>query len=116
MLPRLMRSIGYARTGIWHALLTQPNMWVHITIAVLVSLVAWWLEFARWEWAVLVLTISVVIILEMVNTVAEIVVDLASPDFSDLARTAKDVSAGAVLIGAMGAIIIGCLLFIPKLV
>jgi diacylglycerol kinase len=116
MLPRLVKSVGYARTGIWHAFLTQPNMWIHLGIGMVVSCLAWWLRFTMIEWAILLLVIFMVIILEMINTVAEIVVDIASPDFSDLARTAKDVSAGAVLIAAIMSIAVGAILFGSKLV
>ena len=116
MIPRLVKSVGYARTGIWHAFLTQPNMWVHLGVGLVVSCLAWWLRFNVLEWGILLLVIFMVLILEMINTVAEIVVDIASPEFSDLARTAKDVSAGAVLIAAIMSIIIGALLFGSKFV
>lgn len=113
---RLFKSVKYARAGIWHTLLTQPNMWVHLLIGTLAALLAIGLDFTVMEWAVLLIIISMVLILEMINTVAEVVVDLASPDFSELARIAKDVSAGAVLIAAITSLIVGALLFGSKLV
>ncbi|HNT29599.1 MAG TPA: diacylglycerol kinase family protein [bacterium] len=114
-LLRLHKSFIYARNGIWHALLTQPNMWIHLFIGITAMLMAWILHFSVIEWAVLLLVITLVFILEMVNTVAEIVVDIASPEFSDLARIAKDVAAGSVLIAACGALAVGLLLFGTKL-
>ncbi len=112
---RLRKSFGYAGNGILHALVTQPNMWIHAFIGVCTATLAWVLGFGMLEWAILIILISQVFILEMVNTVAELVVDLASPEFSDLARSAKDVGAGAVLIAATSSVIGGAILFLPKL-
>ena len=114
-LQRLQKSFGYAGNGISHALLTQPNMWIHAFIGTCTLIFAWILNFSSLQWVILIILISQVFILEMVNTVAEIVVDLASPEFSDLARSAKDVAAGAVLFAAASAVIGGAILFIPKL-
>ena len=114
-IKRLKKSFTYASNGIWHALLTQPNMWVHTFSAMCTILLAWVLGFETLEWAILILVISQVMILEMVNTVAELIVDLASPDFSDMAKVAKDVAAGGVLISAAAAIGVGVFLFIPKI-
>lgn len=112
---RLQKSFIYAKNGIWHAMLTQPNMWIHLFAAIITLLMAWVFDFSILEWAILSIVITTVFILEMINTVAEITVDLASPEFSDLARLAKDVAAGAVLIAALGAVVVGLLLFLPKI-
>lgn len=110
-MKRLQKSLSHAHQGIWHTLLTQPNMLIHIFIAILTTLAAWWLNFSYLEWAILILTITLILILEMINTTAETIVDLVSPNYHELAKIAKDVSAGAVLIGSIGSIIIGILLF-----
>jgi len=66
-------------------------------------------------WAVLVATITLVLVLETVNTAIEAAVDLASPGFHPLARKAKDTAAGAVLLAAAGSVVVGCVLFGPQL-
>ena len=115
-IKRLNKSFTYARNGIWHTLLTQPNMWIHLFSALCTILLAWALGFNHLEWAVLLIVIILVLILEMINTVAEMLVDIASPEFSDLARMTKDVAAGSVLLAATGAILVGAILFIPKFI
>ena len=67
------------------------------------------------RWAVLVLTISLVFFAEMVNTVVEAIVDLVTPEYHPLAKVAKDVSAGAVLVTAMAAVVVGLLILGPPL-
>jgi undecaprenol kinase len=113
-IKRFHRSLTYAHSGLQHALATQPNLGIHLLVAATVSVAAFFLHFDYLEWSILVIAIGLVIVLEMLNTVAELVVDLASPEFSDLARTAKDVSAAAVLIAAVTSVIIGIFLFGSK--
>lgn len=113
---RLKKSFSYAKEGIWHTFLTQPNMWIHSLFAGIAVVFAFVFDFSSLEWAILSLVIFFVFVLEVINTVAEIIVDIASPDFSDLARIAKDVSAGAVLIGAIGSIVVGSFLYVPKII
>jgi diacylglycerol kinase len=115
-IKRLHKSFKYAGHGVWHALLTQPNMWMHLLIGIVALALAFLVGFSVMEYAILALVITLIFILEMVNTVAEIIVDIASPEFNDLARIAKDVSAGAVLIAAIGAVVVGCLLYLPHFV
>lgn len=67
------------------------------------------------EWLILVLTIMAVLVTELMNTALEAVVDLASPEFHPLAKIAKDVAAGAVLVTAVSAVIIGSIIFCPKI-
>lgn len=110
-IKRLGKSFRYAHSGLSHALLTQPNLVTHLVLGAIVCIAAWIAHFDHIEWAILILVIALVIILEMINTVAEAIVDLASPEFSDQARIAKDVSAGAVLVAAIFSIIVGLILF-----
>jgi diacylglycerol kinase len=67
------------------------------------------------EWLDLVLVISLVLILELVNTVIETIIDIVNPDISERVKIAKDVAAATVLLASVGSVIIGALLFIPKL-
>ncbi len=114
-LKRLAKSFHYASKGIHHTLKTQQNMWIHFAVGIIIFLFALYLGFNYLELAILLLTIALVLTLEMLNTVAETIIDLTSPDFSELGRIVKDVAAGAVLIAAFFSIIIGFLLFAPKL-
>jgi len=79
-------------------------------------LLGWLLGISRVEWALLTLVISAVFAAEFINTALEYVVNLASPRYHDLARKAKDISAAAVLIVVCASLVIGALLFLPKLI
>lgn len=96
-------------------LLTQHNAWIHAVISVVVFALAIWLQLSRVEWSVLILTVMVVWMAEFFNTAVEAVVDMAAPDYHPLAKVAKDVAAAAVLVGALGAVIIGLLIMGPAL-
>jgi diacylglycerol kinase len=86
---------------------------VVLTLLIVGISLAWGLS--RLEWLVLVLTISLVLSMEAINTAVEAVVDLASPQFHPLAKLAKDVAAGGVLIAAIGAVVIALLLYGERL-
>lgn len=111
----LLRSFAYAFAGIGYLVRTQRNALIHSVIAVAVIIVAAWLRVTRIEWAILILCIACVIILEAINTALEAVVDLVMPDIHPLAKIAKDVSAGAVLIAAVASVAIGLLILGPPL-
>lgn len=105
----------YAFRGLWHALRTQRNMRVHLTVALLVTVAGILLHISAVEFAMLYVAIAGVFISEMFNTVCEICVDLAQPEYHPLARIAKDVAAGAVLLSAMLAVVIGIFVLGPHL-
>jgi diacylglycerol kinase len=111
----LIRSFGFAFAGIGAMLRTQRNAQIHTAATVVVALAGLFFGASLGEWIVLILSIALVLSLEALNTALEAVVDLVSPQPHPLAKKAKDVAAGAVLIGAIGAAVIGCLIFIPKL-
>lgn len=114
-LSRRLNSFRYAFAGWWYVLRTQRNTWIHAAISSGVLLLAWLLRLARVEWAILILTITVVWIAEFVNTSLEAIVDMTMPDPHPLAKVAKDVAAAAVLVGAGGAILVGLLILGPPL-
>ncbi|WP_336787010.1 diacylglycerol kinase family protein [Paenibacillus sp. MMO-177] len=114
-MPKFIRSLSFACSGIVLAVRSQRHMKIHTAAAVIVCLLGAFLPLSRLEWAVLLLTISVVFTLEMVNTAIEKTVDLASPGIHPLAKAAKDIAAGAVLVAACCAIIIGLLILGPPL-
>lgn len=109
----LLKSFGYAMSGIIRVIKEERNIKIHICAAVIVFALASYFQFSRNDWLVLLLIITIVISLELVNSAVEAVVDLVSPDFHPLAKKAKDVAAGAVLVAAIVSVIIGFLLFFP---
>ena len=100
-------AFGHAFRGWGHVLRTQHNAWIHSIVAITVFILGLWLRLPLSDWAVLILTIATVFSAEFVNTAIEAVVDLASPDKHPLAKIGKDVGAGAVLVAALAAVLIG---------
>lgn len=112
---RITRSFKFAFAGIKEALENEPNLKIHFLLAFLAFLLAYLLKFSSVEWAILALTIGLVLVLELVNTSLEAIVDLVSPEVKEKARVAKDVAAAGVLISAIVATLIGAFLFLPKI-
>ncbi len=112
---RFIAGFGYAFHGLWYALRTQRNMRFHFVAALVVTLAGILLHLSASEFALLYVAITGVVISEMFNTICEICVDLAQPDYHPLARIAKDVAAGAVLLNAILAIVIGLFVLGPHL-
>lgn len=108
-------SFRYAFQGWWYVLRTQKNAWIHAGISLIVFSLAFWLGLSRQDWAILILTIMVVWMAEFANTSLEAVVDMVMPDPHPLAKIAKDVAAAMVLVGAMGAVLVGLLVLGPPL-
>jgi diacylglycerol kinase len=108
-------SFSYAFSGIKLALKNEPNLRIHLVIAAIVAVAAYFLQFSRIEWIVLLFTIAFVLILELINTTLEAIVDIISPQRRPGAKLAKDVSAAAVLISALLSLAIGAFLFLPKI-
>ena len=102
-------SLNCAIEGVLWAVKTQRHMLVHLLAAVAVLLIALMLRLTLLEFALLALAIILVLFAELINTALEVVVDLVSPDYHPLARRAKDVAAGAVLVASVGALIMGYL-------
>lgn len=113
-LPPRLATFGHAARGL-RVLLGQPNARIHLVAAVIVVASALWLDVSRGEWLALILAMSLVIAAEALNTALEHVVDIASPEWSEKARDAKDVAAAGVLVCAIGAACVGALVFLPKL-
>ena len=110
-----IHAFGHAVRGWGHVLKTQQNAWIHSLIAAVVVGLGLWLELPGSDWAILVLTIAMVFTAEFINTAIEAIVDLASPSYHHLAKVGKDVGAGAVLIAALAAIVVGLLILGPPL-
>jgi diacylglycerol kinase (ATP) len=109
--PTIVESFNFAIEGIIHVLRTQRNMRIHFAIAIGVLVAALAFDVSRLELIALLLAIAFVLIAEMVNTAIEAAVDVASTSFDPMAKLAKDIGAGAVLIAAVNAIAVGYLVF-----
>lgn len=108
-----INSFKYAFDGIKTALINEPNFRIHAIASIFAMTLGFYFQISKNDWMILVLTISSVVILELINTSIEAIVDLISPKINPLAKIAKDVSAAAVLISSASAIIIGALIFLP---
>ncbi len=104
-----IRSFAFAFNGLWIMLKSQHNAWIHAAASVVVISAGFFLGISAFEWCCLVLAIMAVWTAEALNTAFEFLADVASPEFHPLVKNAKDVAAGAVLISAIGAAIIGLL-------
>lgn len=111
----LIRSFVFAFAGIAAVISTQRNAQIHLLITAIVIAGGLFFGVSLTEWIVLVLSITLVLALEAMNTALEALVDLLSPQYHPLAKKAKDVAAGAVLIGAIGTAVIGCIVFLPRI-
>jgi diacylglycerol kinase (ATP) len=107
----LLESFNFAVEGIIHVVRTQRNMRIHLLAAVIVLVAAIWVGVSKLELIALLLAIAFVFITEMINSALEQAIDVATTSFDPLAKLAKDVAAGAVLIATVNAIAIGYLVF-----
>ncbi len=108
------RSFNHAFRGIVIIFKTQHNAWIHTAAGILVLILGVWLHISHLEWGLIIIAIAMVLSAEGFNTALEIDIDLTSPDEHPYARDTKDVAAGAVLLTVLGAIGVGVLVFLPK--
>jgi diacylglycerol kinase (ATP) len=112
--PRLLDSFNFAFEGIIHVLRTQRNMRIHFLVAAAVLVIAIVEDVSKLELIALLLAIAFVLIAEMINTAIEGAIDVATSSFDPMAKLAKDIAAGAVLIAAINAVAVGYLVFSGK--
>lgn len=110
-----IRSFKFAFIGIATMIRSQHNAWVHATATIAVCAAGFYFGLSAAEWCWIVLAVMSVWTAEALNTAFEFLADAASPEFHPLVRDSKDVAAGAVLISAAGAVIIGLLIFGPHI-
>lgn len=113
---KLFKSFDFAFQGVKHAIQSDQNFLVHFSIAILVLVLGLYFNVSRFEMALLLLAILLVIATEMINTAIEKMVDLITREHRLEAKIAKDVSSGMVLLTALGAFLLGLFIFIPYLV
>jgi diacylglycerol kinase (ATP) len=112
----LPASFRYAAQGLVYGFLSQRNFRIHVVTGAVVFLTGLWLQVGAGRMAVLVLTVAAVLVLELLNTAVEAVVDLAiGRRYHPLARIAKDCAAAAVLVAAMASLLVALLLLLPPL-
>lgn len=111
----ITESFGYAFEGIWTGIRNERNMKIHCLAIIFVTLAGTLFQISAVEWCICLLLFGLVAALELVNTAVEAVVDLVTEEKKPLAKVAKDTAAGAVLIAAIMAAVIGCIIFLPKL-
>lgn len=104
-----------ALRGIVYCIKTEKHLRIHLFFAVLAVFLSWYLRISTIEWLLIILVITLVITLEMINSAIERAVDLYTVEEHQLAGVAKDVAAGAVLIAALSALIIGAVVFLPRI-
>ena len=109
-----LKSFAYAYQGIKELFKSQPNAKIHLFIGIIAISGGIFFQISSIEWCLVILSCSLVLFAEAVNTSLEYLTDLACPQYHPLAGKAKDVAAGAVLISAIGAAIIGFIIFLPK--
>lgn len=112
----MIDSFGYAFEGIRTGIVKERNMKIHCVAAILVTMAGTIFGLTATEWCICILLFGLVMSLELVNTAVEAVVDLVTEERKPLAKIAKDTAAGAVLIAAIAAAVIGCIIFLPHAV
>jgi diacylglycerol kinase len=110
----LLRSFGFAFEGLGYLLRTQRNARIELAAGITACALGAWLRINLEDWAILALTIALVLMAEALNTAIEAAVDLSTPQRHPLAKICKDVAAGMVLIAALASLAVGALLFAPK--
>jgi diacylglycerol kinase len=105
------KSFTHAGRGIWLLLKTTHNAWIHITVLIIAVVLGICFDITKTEWFMLVFVAGFVLASEAFNTAIEIDMDLTSPNYHPFARDTKDVAAGAVLISAITALIVGVMIF-----
>ena len=115
-IKRLRKSFGYAFKGIDDVISNEPNMKIHVSVAILVVIMAFLLKISMIEWIILVLLIGLVLAAEVINTTIENLVDMYTKEYNEKAKVVKDTAAGTVLILAITAAIIGLIILVPKII
>ena len=113
---KFLKSFGYAFRGIGEVFCREQNFKVHTIAAISALLLGWFFHISPWEWCFLAVVIALVMATEMANTAMEKLCDVTHPEHNETIRVVKDVSAGMVLVCAIGALAIGLIIFLPKVI
>lgn len=115
-LQQRFKSFSFAIKGLYVLFKGEPNAKIHLFFAVTTLILAFFFEVEKLDWIILIACITLVLAAEAFNTAIEYLTDLASPDYHPLAKKTKDIAAAAVLISAIGTVIIGLIVFVPYFV
>ena len=115
-MKKLIKSFKYAFEGIFTGFKQEQNMKIHVIIMILVIIAGIVLKISKLEWMMCIGLFGLVISAELFNTAIEQTVNIAMPEINEKAKIAKDVSAGAVLVTAIVAAVIGLMIFAPKII
>lgn len=111
----LMKSFSFACQGILESVRTERNIQIHVVLTVVIIIFGWYFSLNGMEWLFILAAIAGTIALELVNSAIERVVDLVTDQIHPLAKQAKDIAAGAVFIYAIFSVIVGLVIFLPKI-
>lgn len=114
-LGKRLKGFKYAVKGAFLLLRHEASIQVQTTIAIIMTIAGFYFEISKVEWMLQILAIGLVLSIEGVNTAAEEIADFVHPDFHNKIGFIKDVAAGAVFFAAVSAVIVGCIIYIPKL-
>lgn len=115
-LRKRIKSFGYAFNGLKILFLEEHNSRIHLVAAFIAIITGWWLELSIQEWSVLFLVIGAVFTAELFNSAIENLADYLAPEKHDKIKKVKDLSAAAVLVSAFVAVVVACLLLLPKII
>lgn len=115
MLKKRIDSFRYAFVGLFDLFRSEVNAWIHLVAALLSVIAGFYFSISTTEWCLVIFAIASVLSAEAFNTAIEHLTNLVSPDYHILAKRTKDVAAAAVLIFAMGAALVGILIFGPRI-
>ena len=113
---RFFKSFGYAFAGLIYAFKTQLNFKIHCLAAILVIVLGFYIKLSVAEWLWIACAITLVLVVELLNTAIEVLVDLVSPQQNQKAGAIKDIAAAVVLISALLSLIVALLIFVPKFI
>lgn len=115
-IKRLIKSFSYALDGLKYAFKYEQNLTVHIIATLLVIIMGFLFKISIYEWVMCAFAIGLVIATELINTSIEALVDLVTPEYNKLAKIAKDTAASAVMVFAFTAVVVGLIIFLPKII
>lgn len=115
-IKRFFKSFSYAIKGIISALKTEQNLLIDFIVAIVTILLGIYLKLSTIEFCIVLLAMSLVISMELVNTSIEYAIDMAMPEIHPLAKISKDVASGAVLFSAIISLVIGIIIYLPKII
>ena len=111
-----LTSFKHAFNGLLSVFMSERNFRIHIIAIIIVSIAGYFLAINIEEWLAIILTFMIVTVVEILNTAIEKLSDIVSPDYNEKIKYIKDISAGAVLLSAIGAVAVGLIIFLPKVI